>query len=112
MRRCQISLPPMGEVSPDGKDHFQVLMKTTVALDSQEPALPQARLRDVRARTLLMLATTTSSPIEHIEATYNACTDRAEDTRLSTGARPALPAGEGGRGTVCRRSVACGRWGV
>jgi hypothetical protein len=43
-------------------------MKKTVALDSKEPALPQAKLRDVRARTLLMFGDDDLVTIEHIEA--------------------------------------------
>jgi pimeloyl-ACP methyl ester carboxylesterase len=64
-----------GEVSPEGKDHFQVLMDKTVALDSKEPALPQARLRDVTARTLLMFGDDDLVTIEHIEATYRGIPD-------------------------------------
>jgi pimeloyl-ACP methyl ester carboxylesterase len=59
-----------GEVSPEGKDHFQVLMEKTIALDSKEPALQEARLRDVEARTLLMFGDDDLVMYEHIEATY------------------------------------------
>ncbi len=59
-----------GEVSPEGKDHFQILMEKTIALDSKEPALPQARLRDVRARTLLMFGDDDLVTMKHIAATY------------------------------------------
>jgi pimeloyl-ACP methyl ester carboxylesterase len=64
-----------GEVSPDGEDHFQVLMEKTARLESEEPALPAAGLRDVRARTLLMFGDDDLVTIEHIAATYDGIPD-------------------------------------
>jgi pimeloyl-ACP methyl ester carboxylesterase len=64
-----------GEVSPDGQDHFQVLMEKTLELDSKEPALPEARLGDVKARTLLMFGDDDLVSLEHIGATYEGIPD-------------------------------------
>jgi pimeloyl-ACP methyl ester carboxylesterase len=59
-----------GEVAPEGQEHFQVLMEKTLELDSKEPVLPQARLRDVKVRTLLMFGDDDLVTMEHINATY------------------------------------------
>jgi pimeloyl-ACP methyl ester carboxylesterase len=64
-----------GEVSPDGEGHFQVLMDKTIALDSKEPALAQEKLREVRARTLLMFGDDDLVTLEHIGATYQGIPD-------------------------------------
>jgi pimeloyl-ACP methyl ester carboxylesterase len=64
-----------GEVAPEGEEHFQVLMEKTLELDHREPALPEAELRDVKARTLLVFGDDDLVTIEHIEATYGGIPD-------------------------------------
>jgi pimeloyl-ACP methyl ester carboxylesterase len=60
-----------GEVSPDGEEHFSVLLEKTLELDGREPALPKEALRDVEARTLLVFGDDDLATMEHIEATYD-----------------------------------------
>jgi pimeloyl-ACP methyl ester carboxylesterase len=64
-----------GEVSPDGKEHFNVLVEKTMELESREPALPQAELADVKAPTLLMFGDDDLLTMEHIGATYEGIPD-------------------------------------
>jgi pimeloyl-ACP methyl ester carboxylesterase len=64
-----------GEVSPEGEEHFQVLIEKTVALDGKEPALPEAALRDVKPPTLLVFADDDLVTMEHITATYEGIPD-------------------------------------
>jgi pimeloyl-ACP methyl ester carboxylesterase len=59
-----------GEVSPEGEEHFRVLVEKTAELESKEPALPQAALGRVKARTLLMFGDDDLVTMGHIEATY------------------------------------------
>jgi pimeloyl-ACP methyl ester carboxylesterase len=63
------------EVSPDGKEHFNVLFEKTSELESREPALPQSALAEVRARTLLMFGDDDLVTMEHIVATYEGIPD-------------------------------------
>lgn len=64
-----------GEVSPDGEEHFTILMEKTVDLDSREPALPQADLRELKVRTLLVFGDDDLVTLEHIAATYEGISD-------------------------------------
>jgi pimeloyl-ACP methyl ester carboxylesterase len=59
------------EVSPDGEDHFSVLMEKTMELEAREPALPQAALNDVKAPTLLMFGDDDLVAMEHVAAMYD-----------------------------------------
>jgi pimeloyl-ACP methyl ester carboxylesterase len=58
------------EVSPEGREHFDVLVEKTVELERREPALPQSALADVKARTLLMFGDDDLVTMQHIAATY------------------------------------------
>jgi pimeloyl-ACP methyl ester carboxylesterase len=64
-----------GEVSPDGEEHFRVIVEKTAELESKEPALAQAALRNVKARTLVMFGDDDLVTIEHIQATYEGIPD-------------------------------------
>jgi pimeloyl-ACP methyl ester carboxylesterase len=46
--------PSYGEVSPEGEEHFPVIVDQTAELERKQPALAQAALRDIKAPTLLM----------------------------------------------------------
>jgi pimeloyl-ACP methyl ester carboxylesterase len=64
-----------GDVTPEGEEHFRVLMERTQELDRREPALPGADLRDVKARTLLVFGDDDLVSMDHIEATYEGIPD-------------------------------------
>jgi pimeloyl-ACP methyl ester carboxylesterase len=59
-----------GEVSPDGEEHFRVVVEKTAELESREPALPEERLREVKPRTLLMFGDDDLVRLDHIVAIY------------------------------------------
>jgi pimeloyl-ACP methyl ester carboxylesterase len=64
-----------GEVSPDGEEHFRVVVEKAAELESKEPALPEERLREVKPRTLLMFGDDDLVTLEHINATYEGIPD-------------------------------------
>jgi len=64
-----------GEVSPDGEEHFRVVVEKTAELESKEPALPEAALAAVQRRTLLMFGDDDLVTVEHINATYEGIPD-------------------------------------
>jgi pimeloyl-ACP methyl ester carboxylesterase len=64
-----------GEVSPDGEDHFRVVVEKTAELESREPALPEERLREVKPRTLVMFGDDDLVTLGHIAATYEGIPD-------------------------------------
>jgi pimeloyl-ACP methyl ester carboxylesterase len=59
-----------GEVSPDGEEHFRVVVEKTAELESREPALAEEKLREVKPRTLLVFGDDDLVTLEHINATY------------------------------------------
>jgi pimeloyl-ACP methyl ester carboxylesterase len=67
--------PSYGEVSPDGEEHFRVVVKKAAELESKEPALAQATLRELKPRTLLMFGDDDLVTMEHINATYEGIPD-------------------------------------
>jgi pimeloyl-ACP methyl ester carboxylesterase len=64
-----------GEVSPDGEEHFRIMVEKTAELESKEPALPEERLREVQPRTLLMFGDDDLVTMEHINAIYEGIPD-------------------------------------
>jgi pimeloyl-ACP methyl ester carboxylesterase len=54
-----------GEVSPDGEDHFPVVVRKDFELSSREPALTAEEVAAVTHRTLVMVADDDITPIEH-----------------------------------------------
>jgi pimeloyl-ACP methyl ester carboxylesterase len=64
-----------GEVSPDGKEHFRVVVEKTAELESKEPALAASELRQVKARTLVMFGDDDLVTIDHMAALYEGIAD-------------------------------------
>jgi pimeloyl-ACP methyl ester carboxylesterase len=62
--------PTYGEVSPDGEEHFRVVVEKTAEMERTEPALPQAELGNVKARTLVMFGDDDLVTMEHANSTY------------------------------------------
>ena len=59
-----------GEVSPDGEDHFRVVVEKLAEMERSEPALPASELHRVSARTLVMFGDDDVMTMEHVNATY------------------------------------------
>jgi pimeloyl-ACP methyl ester carboxylesterase len=59
-----------GEVSPNGEEHFRVVVEKTAELESKEPALAEAKLHQVKSMTLLMFGDDDLVTLEHVKATY------------------------------------------
>jgi pimeloyl-ACP methyl ester carboxylesterase len=64
-----------GEVSPDGEEHFRVVVEKVAEMERREPALPETELHNVRARTLLMFGDDDLMTMEHVNATYEGIPD-------------------------------------
>jgi pimeloyl-ACP methyl ester carboxylesterase len=62
--------PAYGEVSPDGAEHFPVVVEKIARMAAEEPALPQSELRGVSSRTLVMLGDDDVMTLEHVIAMY------------------------------------------
>ena len=67
--------PSYGEVSPDGEEHFRVVVEKTAEMERTEPALPERELRNVEARTLVMFGDDDLMTLEHVNATYEGIPD-------------------------------------
>jgi pimeloyl-ACP methyl ester carboxylesterase len=61
-----------GEVSPDGEDHFPVVVRKDFELSSREPALTAREVGAVTQRTLVMVADDDITTLEHSLAFYRA----------------------------------------
>src|SRR6266487_1669851 len=59
-----------GEVSPDGAEHFPVVVRKVARMTAEEPALPQSELRGITSRTLVMFADDDLMTLEHVIAMY------------------------------------------
>ncbi len=59
-----------GEVSPDGAEHFPVVVRKVARMTAEEPALPQSELRGITSRTLVMFADDDLMTLEHVNAMY------------------------------------------
>jgi pimeloyl-ACP methyl ester carboxylesterase len=64
-----------GEVSPDGEDHFPVVVRKGIELSSREPALTAEEVAAVSARTLVMVADDDIVVLEHMLELYRAIPD-------------------------------------
>jgi len=62
--------PAYGEVSPDGAEHFPVVVEKIARMAAEAPALPQSELRGVTSRTLVMFGDDDLMTLEHVIAMY------------------------------------------
>jgi pimeloyl-ACP methyl ester carboxylesterase len=63
------------EVSPDGPDHYPVVVAKLAEMHAREPALTERDLEAVRSRTLVMLGDDDEVTLEHAVALYRALPD-------------------------------------
>jgi pimeloyl-ACP methyl ester carboxylesterase len=61
-----------GEVSPDGEDHFAVVVRKEFELSAREPAYTAQDMRAVKHRTLVMVADDDIMKLEHALEFYRA----------------------------------------
>lgn len=61
-----------GEVSPDGQDHFPVVVRKDFELSSREPALTAQEVGAVKHRALVMVADDDLTTLEHTVEFYRA----------------------------------------
>jgi pimeloyl-ACP methyl ester carboxylesterase len=61
-----------GEVSPDGEEHFPVVVRKDFELSTREPVLTTEQLSTIGARTLVMAADDDITPLEHMVDFYRA----------------------------------------
>ena len=59
-----------GEVSPDGEEHFAVVVRKDFELSNREPRLTEADVAKVQARTLVLVADDDLTPLPHTIAMY------------------------------------------
>jgi pimeloyl-ACP methyl ester carboxylesterase len=59
-----------GELSPDGIGHYDVVVAKLAAMHAGEPAMSEADLRQVKVRTLIMVADDDEVRFEHAIAMY------------------------------------------
>lgn len=59
-----------GELSPDGIDHFDVVLAKLNAMHAAEPALDAEDLQAITSRTLVMVGDDDEVSLEHATATY------------------------------------------
>lgn len=64
-----------GEVSPDGKAHYAVVVKKLDAMHTSGPTLSTDDLKAIRCRTLVMLGDDDQIKLEHVLALYAALPD-------------------------------------
>lgn len=62
--------PSYGEVSPDGEQHFPVVVRKVLQMLAREPAMDASELAGVRSRTLVMAADDDIIHLEHTLALY------------------------------------------
>jgi pimeloyl-ACP methyl ester carboxylesterase len=62
--------PAYGEVSPEGPEHFRVVVEKVAAMEQTEPNLAQSELSQVESRTLLMFGDDDLVTVEHMNDTY------------------------------------------
>jgi pimeloyl-ACP methyl ester carboxylesterase len=63
------------EVSPDGADHYQVVVDKLARMHLDEPTLEADGLREVRSRTLVMVGDDDEVRLEHALAMYRGIRD-------------------------------------
>jgi pimeloyl-ACP methyl ester carboxylesterase len=64
-----------GEVSPDGPEHYSVIVEKLANMHLIEPKLAPADLADVRSRTLVMVGDDDEVTLEHAIETYRSIAD-------------------------------------
>ena len=64
-----------GEVSPDGADHYAVVVRKEIDMDRREPTLDEFDLQGVSARTLVMASDDDVITLEHTLALYRGITN-------------------------------------
>ena len=64
-----------GEVSPDGEEHYAVVVTKEIEMDLREPALNVSDLAGVMARTLVMASDDDLITLEHTVALYRGIPD-------------------------------------
>ncbi len=64
-----------GEVSPDGEEHFAVVVRKDFELSAREPRWTEADLGTIRARTLVLSADDDLTPLTHTVRMYLAIPD-------------------------------------
>lgn len=67
--------PSYGAVSPDGEDHYPVVVRKVFEMDQREPALTVSDLDGVGARTLVMASDDDIIALEHTLALYRGIKD-------------------------------------
>ena len=63
------------ELSPDGPDHYPVVVAKLAEMHAREPTLTQRDLNGVRSRTLVMLGDDDEVTLEHAVALYRGLPD-------------------------------------
>jgi pimeloyl-ACP methyl ester carboxylesterase len=63
------------EVSPDGGDHYPIVVSKLARMHSEEPTLTADDLREVQSRTLIMVADDDEVRLEHAVEMYRAIRD-------------------------------------
>ncbi len=63
------------EVSPDGAEHYPVIVAKLAQMHIQEPTLAASELRHVRSRALVMVGDDDEVTLEHAVATYRGLRD-------------------------------------
>jgi pimeloyl-ACP methyl ester carboxylesterase len=64
-----------GEVSPDGEEHYPVVVKKVVKMDLREPTMTASDLNGVASRTLVMAGDDDVITLEHTLALYRGIPD-------------------------------------
>jgi pimeloyl-ACP methyl ester carboxylesterase len=64
-----------GEVSPDGEEHFPVVVAKIARMAAEEPTLERSTLGAIRSRTLVMVADDDIMRLDHVLEMYEAIED-------------------------------------
>jgi pimeloyl-ACP methyl ester carboxylesterase len=64
-----------GELSPDGRDHFRVVVGKLARMHREEPTLSAAELAGIRCRTLVMVGDDDEVRLEHALELYRSVAD-------------------------------------
>ncbi|HYZ02392.1 MAG TPA: alpha/beta hydrolase, partial [Candidatus Binatia bacterium] len=64
-----------GEVSPDGEEHFPVVVAKIARMAAEEPTLERSALGAIRRRTLVMVADDDIMRLDHVLEMYEAIED-------------------------------------
>lgn len=59
-----------GEVSPDGEEHFRVVVEKIARMAAEEPTLERSALRAIQSRTLVMVADDDIMRLDHVLQMY------------------------------------------